>query len=89
MRLDGLRRQPEPLRDAGVRSSLCHQAEHLALARGEIGQRVLRLGGGDQARDDLGIERRAATGDALGGFEEVVHVEDPVLQQIAECAGAE
>ena len=42
--------------------------------------------GGDQPRDDLRVERRAAGGDPLGGGEELADVEHAVLEQVAEAA---
>jgi hypothetical protein len=47
-RLECLLRQPETLRDAGVRSSLRHRAEQLAFARRELDERWLR--GGSESR---------------------------------------
>jgi hypothetical protein len=40
----------------------------------------------EQRRHDPRIEGRAASGDALGGLEELGDVQDPVLEQIAEAA---
>ena len=44
MRLDGLPRHEELLADAAIGSSLGDQCEHLALARGEVGERVANGG---------------------------------------------
>ena len=69
--------------DRGVGAALGHQPEHLALARGQRLERVLAAAAAEQQRDDLGVERRAAAGDAADGVGEGVDVGDAVLEQVA------
>ena len=76
----------EALGDARVGEPLGHQLEHLALAFGELGERVVVACGETRPRDDLRVERRAAAGDALGRGEELADVEHAVLEQVAEAA---
>src|SRR3954452_4027825 len=76
------------LRDGRIRAALRHQAEHLALARRELAERVGAAAPADELRDDLGIERGAARGDALYRRDELVHVRDAVLEEVAEPLGA-
>jgi hypothetical protein len=59
----------------------------LALARGERPQRVLLAPPADHERHDLGVQRRAARGDATHGVGERVHVGHPVLEQITDPLG--
>ena len=47
-----------------VAQPLGHQREHRALARGELGDRVLRAGAHQQLGDDFRVQRRTARGDA-------------------------
>ena len=78
----------EPLADRLVRAALGHQLEHLALARGELVERVVAAAPADEQRDDLGVERRAALADAPHGGGELVDVGDAVLEQVADALGA-
>ena len=73
--------------DRGVGAALGHQPQHLALARGQRLQRVLAAAAAEQQRDDLGIERRAAAGDAAHRVGEGVDVGDAVLEQVAGALG--
>ena len=86
MGLDGPLREPELLGDARVRPALRHQAEHLALARRQLIERVVSRRRDEELLHDLRVERAAAAAHALRSFEELVHVEDAVLQQVAEAA---
>ena len=61
--------------------------EHLALARGQRLERILAAAAAEQQRDDLGIERRAAAGDAAHRVGERVHVGHAVLEQVAGALG--
>ena len=74
------------LGDRGVRAALGHEAQHLALARGEPLERVAAAGTGEDLRDHLGIEGRPALADAADGRDELGDVGDPVLQQVADAA---
>ena len=71
---------------ARVRAALGHQAEHLALARGQVVERVAAPGAGEELRDDLRVDHGAAGGDAVDGVEEVADVGDAVLEQVADAA---
>ena len=73
------------LGDRGVRAALGHQPEHLALARGELVERAV-VARAEQLGDGLGVERRAALGDAADGVDELAHVGDAVLEQVADAA---
>ena len=73
---------------AAVRAALGHELEDLALARREALERVLAPAAAEQQRDDLGVERRAALGDAPDRVGEAVEVGDAVLEQVAEPVGA-
>src|SRR5262249_50627808 len=86
VRLHGLRAEEELLADPLVRAALRHQLEDRALASGEFVDRIVRLSATDELRDDLGVERGAAAGNATDRVEEVVDVHDAVFQQVAEAA---
>ena len=72
--------------DGGVGPALGHQREHLALARGELAERVAAAG--EQLRDDFGIERAAARGHPVQRVEELGDVRNPVLEQVADAVRA-
>jgi hypothetical protein len=86
--LDRAKRDEQPLGDRLIRTSLGHQLEHLALARGEVADRVVAAVPADELADDGRIERRAALGHAAHGRGELLDVGDPVLQQVADALGA-
>ena len=73
--------------DRRVGAALGHQLQHLALARGQRGQ---RRGRAPRARhelgDHLGVQRRAAGGHAPHGVHEVARVADALLEQVADPA---
>ena len=73
--------------DRVVRAALRHQPEHLALARAQLGQRVLAPAAAEQARDDLGVERAAALPHAPHRVDEALEVGDAVLEQVADALG--
>jgi hypothetical protein len=81
--LDGAFGQREATGDCAVGESLRHQREHLALARGEHLEGVGLAP--DERRHDLWVERRAASGDAHGRLEEFGHVENAILEQVADA----
>ena len=85
--LDGPLGDDHPQGDAGVRAALRHEPQHLALARRELVERVVRAPAADELGDDGGIERRSALGDAAHCGREVVDVGDPVLQQVPDALG--
>ena len=85
VRLDRALAQHEPLGDPGVGETLGHQLEHLPLAIGELGQRIIVCRSRDEARDHLRIERRASACHSLGRREELGDFQHAILQQVAEA----
>ena len=83
--LHGARRDEEALRDRLVRAALGHLLEHLALAGGELVERILAPTPPHELAHDRRIERRAALADTAHRGGELVHVRDPVLQQVADA----
>ena len=77
-------------RDRGVVLALRHVREDLALAVGELRERGVRhpVLRGDERLDDLRVEDAAAPGDLVERPDELVHVGDALLQQVAEPGGA-
>ena len=75
------------LGDAGVGAALGHGREHLALARRQHREAVVAPALDHQLGHDLGIERRATTGDAAQRIGELAHVGHAVLEQVADAAG--
>src|SRR4051794_34726048 len=73
--------------DRVVGAALGHQAEHLALARGELLERVVLAPAAEQPRDHLGVERRAALPHPAHRVVEVLDVPDAVLEQVADALG--
>ena len=61
-----------------------HQLEHLTLAGGEPGQRVIAAPAPEQRRDDLRIDRGSAAGDPSYGVDELADIADPILQQVSD-----
>src|SRR6204780_434886 len=72
--------------DGGVGAALGHQREDLALPGGELAERVAAAG--EQLGDDLGVEGAAALGHPGQRVEELGDVGAPVLEQVADAAGA-
>ena len=73
------------LGDGRVRAALGHQPEHVALARGELVERAV-VALAQQLGDRLGVQRGAALGHAPHGVDEVAHLGDAVLEQVADAA---
>ncbi len=86
VRFNGALGEEQPPRDTPVGTALGHERQHLALPGGEPGQRISPPLVPDELRDDLGVERRATPRDPAQRIEELVDVEDPVLEQVAEPA---
>ncbi len=61
----------ETLGDALVRAALGHELEHLALARRQVGERIVAAAPADELRDDGRVERRAALRDPAHGVGEL------------------
>ena len=62
--------------------------EHLALALGQLVQRVVLARAAHQQRDDLGVDDDVAGADAADRAGEVLEVVDAVLEQVAGAARA-
>ena len=86
--LDGAERDEQALRDRLVGAALGHQPEHLALAGGQLVERVVGALAPDELAHDGRIERRAAVRDAAHGRAELLEVGDPVLEEVADALGA-
>src|SRR5215471_16485728 len=82
--LDRLRAEHQLLADAVVRAPFGHQAEHLALACGELVERAVVASPSKQLAHHLGIDGGASGGDAVDRLHEVVDGEHTVLEQVAE-----
>ena len=72
-----------------VRATLCDQLEHLQLTSRQRPQPLIAAARRNQRSDDRGVERRAAGRHAFNRVDEFVDASDAVLQQVAECAGAD
>src|SRR5213593_2858327 len=86
--LDGLGTERKGVTDRGVRASLRHELQHLAFALGEVADEVPMSTADHQLRDHLRIDGRSTRGNASHGLDEIVHVGDPVLEQVADPIGA-
>src|SRR4051794_29799388 len=78
----------ELVADRLVRAALGDQAQHLALARAERGQRSGLAAARQQPGDDLGVEGGAACRYAPQRVGELLAVADAVLEQVSEPLGA-
>ena len=71
----------------GIRASLGHEHEHLALTRRQFGQGVRSPLAAEQLGDEGRIDRRSTACDAPDCRHELVDVRDAVLQQVADATG--
>ena len=78
----------EQRRDAHVGAALGHRGQDVALARRQCLQPVVGLARDHELGDDLGVEGGPAPGDTPEGVHELADVRDPVLEQVADAAGA-
>ena len=82
---------PSPTNSAAairrVRTPLRHELQHLALSPGEGVQRVATAGPSEQLGDHLGVQGRASVRDSAYVRQELAHVGDAVLEQVADAAG--
>jgi hypothetical protein len=85
---DGPLGDDELLRDGRVGAAFRYQLQHLALSRAEPGQRVIRCAAGQQPGGDLRVHRRTAVRHPVHCLNELAAVEHPVLEQVADGAGA-
>ena len=74
--------------DARVGATFSHQLEHLALARAEVGEWIADAARGDELLHERGVDGGAALQDAVERVEELVHVRDPALQEVAAALAA-
>src|SRR4051794_5729103 len=86
--LDGALGHDEARGDRVVRPPLGHQPEHFALARGELVEHAVLAAAAEELGDRLGVHRRAALRHAPDGVDELAHVGDAVLEQVADAAAA-
>jgi glutamyl-tRNA reductase len=88
MLFDGALGDPQPATDAGVGTPLGHERQHLLLAGAEHRERVVAAAGRHQFLHQRGVHHRSALGDPLEGVDEIGHVGDPALEQIADSVAA-
>ena len=82
--------EPELAGDAGVRATLGHQRQHLALACREVRERVVAPPSLDQCLHETRVDDRSARRDPPQRVDELVHVQDAALEQVADpIAGRE
>ena len=73
-----------------LRASFGDERQHLSLAGGQRRQRIVAAPAhAEQLRDDLGIQCRATVADATQRVQEIVDIQHPVLEQVAESAGGD
>src|SRR3954452_13567043 len=65
MLLDGSLGDPESPADAGVGAPFGHQREHVALASGEVLERIVGIPHRHELLDESRVDDRAATGDSF------------------------
>jgi signal transduction histidine kinase len=71
------------VRNPGIRASLGHQREHLPLPRREVVERVARAARRYELLHERRIDHRPALDDPLERLDELVHVGDAALEQVA------
>src|SRR6266511_5185628 len=82
--------EPELTGDAGVRAALGHQGQHLAFPYCEDGERVRAPSDLDQCLHETRVDDRSARSDPPQRLDELVHVQDAALEQVADpIAGGE
>src|SRR3954468_13961522 len=79
---------PESSCDPGVRASLGHQREHLALARRQLFERITHFPRRNELLNKQWVNDRSTTAYASNGVEKLVKLGDPALEQIAAPAAA-
>ena len=82
MLLDGRLGDPQRVRNTRVRAALCHQGEHLPLARRQDVERVPHAACGNELLYERGINDRGALDDPLERVDEVLDVRDAALEQV-------
>src|SRR3954447_23344749 len=86
--LNGSLRDPEAPADAGIGAPLGHQREHVALATGELFERILDIPRRHEFLNQRGVDDRSATTYSSYGVEELVDIGDATLEQLAGAAAA-
>jgi hypothetical protein len=86
--LDGAIGNHEPVGDGAIGAAFGHEGEHIAFSLGQCGQGTGVASGVQHPADDLGVERGAAGRDAGDRVDELADVGHPVLEQVADSAGA-
>jgi hypothetical protein len=87
VRLDGLACHEEVIGDPAVGLTLGDEREHLALARGELGERIAGGGGGEELVDERALDDGSAGGNLVQCVDELGDVGDPVFEQVADALG--
>src|SRR5205823_5724301 len=85
MGLDRLRAEHELLADAPIRTTFRHQGEDFTLSGRQVPERILTAPASEELRDHLGVDRGPAATDSAHGFEELLDLHHPVLEQIAKA----
>ena len=78
----------ERLGDAPVGLAFRHRLEHFSVPCAEPFDRPVALAAAQHTRDDLGVERGAASSDARDRIDEGLNVTDALLQQVANPIGS-
>jgi len=86
--LNGALRDPEAPPDAGIGAPLGHQREHVALATGELVERILDIAGHHEFLNQSRVDHRPATAHSSDGIEELIDVGNATLEQVAGAAPA-
>jgi hypothetical protein len=86
--LDGTLGDDEARGDAAVRVALCHQRQHLALARCQVVERVVSMTLRDQLLDECRVDDRAAGRDAPERVDDIVDPHHPALQEVPDAPAA-
>ena len=76
--------EPELPGDPRVRATFGHQRQHLALACGQLRERIISLPSPDQCLDESRVDDGSASRDALHRLDEFVHVQDATFEQVAD-----
>jgi hypothetical protein len=68
--------------------ALRHQREYLALAGRQLRERIVTVALREELLHERWVDDRAAVGDALQSVDDVAHLHDPALQQVADPLAA-
>src|SRR6478735_11488411 len=84
MLLDGAVGHQETACDAGVRATLGHEPEHFVLTRRQSLEGIVSAASADQLLDEAWVDDRTSSADSLDALDELSHVGDPGLEQVAD-----